>query len=603
MMASRTKISYFVFVLIAALTLCQSGLAVRVEQISKLDAAHSSFHAAMSPDGKYVVVGSDGSDTVSLFTSDGDFQWDYTMAATVQMESGAVANNAGIVVIGGQNNAVYCLTNSGTLKWKRTDIFGEIPVAVTSSGDKVYATSLTDDLLYCLNGVNGKTVWSAPFDTRESYWAVWEVSVTPTGNRILLRTNSDIIICNSLGNETHFFDVAPGNSLVGADLSEDGNSFAVTFNDGGDYYVALYNIPGGEVWREPIADYGGVCMDGHGNVLVSVNNDKNYMYDHSGTLIAMWDDEGWYSIDCATDTDLCVVGNPDAAKVFEIKNLTHYCYPGLEDPMVYVESIEPFESGGTLYNRYNVTVPNRMIYPEALFDPSPDLPPCGANNNSSRSWITKRGSDGSYLGGYCMLGGPEDLELMSFVIAADGSEPNGFYIEIEDRRCGITYTSAVAPLCVCYPYLPDPILAIVDWEYIEVGGQKFTNYSLNVLNKYQYPDELFEPAPDLPPCGTQTDSPRTWIYLYDKYVGPFYGYCNIDSADELDTMVAAIAWGEHVPELVYIALNDRKCGITYESNAVSTSWICPTADLNNDCQVDWRDLAILAGQWLEGVAP
>jgi hypothetical protein len=59
----------------------------------------------------------------------------------------------------------------------------------------------------------------------------------------------------------------------------------------------------------------------------------------------------------------------------------------------------------------------------------------------------------------------------------------------------------------CYPDLPDPELVYLGSEdYIGSGGDEMTRYLLSVDNWPVYPEALFEAAPDLPPCGLNTEA-------------------------------------------------------------------------------------------------
>ena len=57
----------------------------------------------------------------------------------------------------------------------------------------------------------------------------------------------------------------------------------------------------------------------------------------------------------------------------------------------------------------------------------------------------------------------------------------------------------------CYPDLPDPELAYVGWEDYTTPMGEYTRYWLSVANWEEFPDALFEQAPDLPPCGSNPE--------------------------------------------------------------------------------------------------
>ena len=58
---------------------------------------------------------------------------------------------------------------------------------------------------------------------------------------------------------------------------------------------------------------------------------------------------------------------------------------------------------------------------------------------------------------------------------------------------------------------PNPILYLTGSEYYSAGGKNWVRHRYDVFNKDQYPAELFAAAPNLPPCGTNTNSSRSWV--------------------------------------------------------------------------------------------
>ena len=120
----------------------------------------------------------------------------------------------------------------------------------------------------------------------------------------------------------------------------------------------------------------------------------------------------------------------------------------------------------------------------------------------------------------------------------------------------------------CYPDLPDPELVPAGREdYIGTDSNPYTRYMLNVTNWTEYPDGLFEAAPDLPACGLNTSSSRTWVDIFAEDGTRIYGFCGLSSSSDLNTIWFAMPRGEIQP-CVYITLNDRRCDITYTSNVV-----------------------------------
>lgn len=117
---------------------------------------------------------------------------------------------------------------------------------------------------------------------------------------------------------------------------------------------------------------------------------------------------------------------------------------------------------------------------------------------------------------------------------------------------------------ISFPYLPTPDLVVTGYE--EAGA--FNRYFLSVLNLSAFPDVLFTPAPDLPPCGLNENSSRTWVRIYDSDNNPLQGFCGLGSSESLDGIWFAWPVDETPPD-VYIVLTDRRSGITYTSGLAS----------------------------------
>jgi hypothetical protein len=121
------------------------------------------------------------------------------------------------------------------------------------------------------------------------------------------------------------------------------------------------------------------------------------------------------------------------------------------------------------------------------------------------------------------------------------------------------------------PAIPNPVLYFVDAESIETGGKQFTRYNFDVLNKDQYPDELFAPAPDLPPCGKNTKAARTWVDIYEQNGKRLNGFCALTKSADLNKLWFSLEAGQVPPSWVYIELTDRKTGTKYKSNLADTT--------------------------------
>lgn len=128
------------------------------------------------------------------------------------------------------------------------------------------------------------------------------------------------------------------------------------------------------------------------------------------------------------------------------------CYPALENPVIVGNGSQDYiGSDGKEYTRYLLGVTNRDVYPNDMFVLAPDLPPCGLNTNSSRSWVDIFDDEGQRRYGFCGLTSPADLANLWFAVPKGTSPPAGAYLEIVDRRCGNTYRSNTVPIVVQIP--------------------------------------------------------------------------------------------------------------------------------------------------------
>ncbi|MCK4821076.1 hypothetical protein KA005_35255, partial [bacterium] len=122
----------------------------------------------------------------------------------------------------------------------------------------------------------------------------------------------------------------------------------------------------------------------------------------------------------------------------------------------------------------------------------------------------------------------------------------------------------------CYPDLPEPELIVTGTEDYEYQNKEWTTYNLKVVNWAEFSDELFIPAPELPPCGSNKNASRTWLDIKRKDGSRIYGYCALGTSKSLQDISFTLERGEAPPEFVYITLTDRWCDTTYTSNLAST---------------------------------
>jgi hypothetical protein len=128
-----------------------------------------------------------------------------------------------------------------------------------------------------------------------------------------------------------------------------------------------------------------------------------------------------------------------------------------------------------------------------------------------------------------------------------------------------TQSSATAPV------LPNPVLYFLGAEYVEINGKQITRYRFDVLNKDQYPNDMFAASPALPPCGSNTKAARTWVDLYDQSGKRLNGFCALGKSEDLNGIWFGLETDVIPPSYIYIELNDRKTNTKYKSNLADTT--------------------------------
>ena len=124
-------------------------------------------------------------------------------------------------------------------------------------------------------------------------------------------------------------------------------------------------------------------------------------------------------------------------------NVQAQCGPPLPFPRVaFLNKVN--EPG---FVRYWFTVTNRSVFNNVFFTPSPNLPPCGLNNNSARTWLRiYNAGTNAYIYGYCALGSNADMAKLWFAVPSASPQPKAFYITLEDRLCHVTKKSNSAAI-------------------------------------------------------------------------------------------------------------------------------------------------------------
>ena len=116
----------------------------------------------------------------------------------------------------------------------------------------------------------------------------------------------------------------------------------------------------------------------------------------------------------------------------------------LPNPILYLITTEPHQSGGKQFIRYRYDVFNKDAYPADFFAASPALPPCGTNTKAARTWVDFYDQSGKRLQGFCALSKPADLSGIWFAIEEGTIPPSWVYIELTDRQTNTKYKSNLA---------------------------------------------------------------------------------------------------------------------------------------------------------------
>jgi len=147
------------------------------------------------------------------------------------------------------------------------------------------------------------------------------------------------------------------------------------------------------------------------------------------------------------------------------------------------------------------------------------------------------------------------------------------------RRSKIRYLALLALIAFAFanqkvasaPPVPNPVLYLTGTEVFQASGKTYIRYKYDVLNKDQFPAEMFAPAPNLPPCGKNNSAARTWVDFFGQDGKRLYGFCALGKPADLDKIWFALEEGTVPPSWVYIEMNDRQTNIKYKSNLAETT--------------------------------
>ncbi|NOQ65377.1 MAG: hypothetical protein GQ582_12775 [Methyloprofundus sp.] len=132
--------------------------------------------------------------------------------------------------------------------------------------------------------------------------------------------------------------------------------------------------------------------------------------------------------------------------IIDIDPLILACTGSFPDPELFLTGKSESLIEGTAYITYSLTVNNRGDYPDYLFEASPNLPPCGLNNEASRTWALLYNQSDEYLYGFCALSGADQLAGLWFSHKKSDPAPEQVYLVLQDRLCNKEYQSAAISL-------------------------------------------------------------------------------------------------------------------------------------------------------------
>jgi hypothetical protein len=114
------------------------------------------------------------------------------------------------------------------------------------------------------------------------------------------------------------------------------------------------------------------------------------------------------------------------------------------NPILVLVGTENYSANGQNWVRHRYDVANKDSFPNAMFEATSSLPPCGLNRNSSRSWVDFFDSRGKRLYGFCALGSAANLGKIWFATEEGSVPPSYVYIVIHDRQTHLKYKSNLA---------------------------------------------------------------------------------------------------------------------------------------------------------------
>ncbi|MBL8152375.1 MAG: carboxypeptidase regulatory-like domain-containing protein [Blastocatellia bacterium] len=111
-------------------------------------------------------------------------------------------------------------------------------------------------------------------------------------------------------------------------------------------------------------------------------------------------------------------------------------------PKLIFTGTKPYTANGKKWIKYELAITNKESVPADIFASAPDLPPCGANDNASRTWVDiYSDEDDKRLYGFCALKSSESLDRLWFAVEQGTKPPKKVYVLLHDRKANIFYRS------------------------------------------------------------------------------------------------------------------------------------------------------------------
>ncbi|HWQ03173.1 MAG TPA: redoxin domain-containing protein [Candidatus Nitrosotenuis sp.] len=115
---------------------------------------------------------------------------------------------------------------------------------------------------------------------------------------------------------------------------------------------------------------------------------------------------------------------------------------------------------------------------------------------------------------------------------------------------------------------PAPVLQIVTSDLYEWQGRKMVRVFVSIKNWKEFPENLFEPAPDLPPCGSNPNGARTWVAVRTEEGRQILGLCAMRNVNSLVSISFSLPPNVEPGSKILITMYDRRAQQLYRSNSV-----------------------------------